>query len=86
MSTTLTIRNLDESVKQMLRVQAATHGRAMEAEARDILTRAVMKTDGGTPPLSKIGKGKQKSACGAVRGIWKGRLSTAEVMSLTRGE
>ena len=38
MSTTLTIRNLEERVKQKLRVQAASNGRSMEAEARAILT------------------------------------------------
>ena len=41
MSTTLTIRNLEESVKQKLRMQAASHGRSMEAEVREILTRAM---------------------------------------------
>jgi plasmid stability protein len=34
----ITIRNLDDSVKQKLRVQAARHGRSMEEEARVILT------------------------------------------------
>ena len=33
----ITIRNLDEPLKARLRVQAATHGRSMEDEARDIL-------------------------------------------------
>ncbi|PZX11785.1 plasmid stability protein [Palleronia aestuarii] len=37
----LTIRNLDDAVKQGLRVRAAEHGRSMEEEARDILRRAV---------------------------------------------
>ena len=41
MSTTLTIRNLEEPVKQKLRMRAASHGRSMEAEARDILTSAI---------------------------------------------
>jgi plasmid stability protein len=36
----ITIRNLDDSVKQRLRRQAAEHGRSLEAEARDILTRS----------------------------------------------
>lgn len=36
----ITIRNLDDSVKQRLRRQAADHGRSLEAEARDILTRS----------------------------------------------
>ncbi len=38
---TLTIRNLDESTKAQLRVQAARHGRSMEEEARTILRSAI---------------------------------------------
>lgn len=34
------VRGLDESVKQRLALQAKEHGRSMEAEVRDILTRA----------------------------------------------
>lgn len=37
----LSIRNLDESVKQGLQSRASRHGRSMEAEARAILTEAV---------------------------------------------
>lgn len=33
----ITIRNLDDSVKARLRLRAARHGRSMEDEARDIL-------------------------------------------------
>ena len=33
----ITIRNLDDSLKSRLRVQAARHGRSMEDEARAIL-------------------------------------------------
>ena len=33
----ITIRNLDDSLKSRLRIQAAVHGRSMEEEARDIL-------------------------------------------------
>lgn len=43
----ITIRNLDEHVKQGLRVRAAAHGRSMEEEVRDILRR-VMAED--APP------------------------------------
>lgn len=35
--TTVTIRNVDDALKQRLRLRAATHGRSMEDEARDIL-------------------------------------------------
>lgn len=43
---TLTIRNLDDSTKAQLRLQAARHGRSMEEEARAILRQAVA----GAPP------------------------------------
>lgn len=38
---TLTIRGLDDQVKEDLRLRAARNGRSMEAEAREILGRAV---------------------------------------------
>jgi len=37
----VSIRNLDDRVKERLRVRAARHGRSMEAEMRAILTEAV---------------------------------------------
>ncbi len=37
----ITIRNIDDSLKSRLRVQAAVHGRSMEEEARDILRSAL---------------------------------------------
>ena len=42
----LTIRNIEDSVKERLRVRAATHGRSMEEDARVILRRAVAGVDG----------------------------------------
>ena len=39
----ITIRNLDVSLKTRLRVQAARHGRSMEDEARDILRSALSR-------------------------------------------
>ena len=39
----ITIRNLDETLKSRLRIQAATHGRSMEDEARDILRSALSR-------------------------------------------
>lgn len=38
---TITIRNLNDSLKSRLRIQAAVHGRSMEDEARDILRSAL---------------------------------------------
>lgn len=35
---TITIRNLDETVKRKLQVRAALNGRSMEAEAREVLS------------------------------------------------
>ncbi|WP_062301057.1 FitA-like ribbon-helix-helix domain-containing protein [Demequina subtropica] len=37
------VRGLDESVKARLAAQAQAHGRSMEAEVRDILTRAAQR-------------------------------------------
>lgn len=37
----ITIRNLDNDVKQRLRIRAAEHGRSMEEEAREILRHVV---------------------------------------------
>ena len=39
----ITIRNLDDSLKSRLRIQAAVHGRSMEDEARDILRSALSR-------------------------------------------
>jgi plasmid stability protein len=41
MPAAVTIRQLDDSVKARLRVQAAQHGRSMEEEAREILKAAL---------------------------------------------
>jgi plasmid stability protein len=45
----ITVRNLDEWVKQRLRVRAAANGRSMEQEVRDILRAAVDEA----PPSSR---------------------------------
>ena len=86
MSTTLTIRNLQAPVKQKLRMQAASHGRSMEAEAREILTLALAGTapapDSADVPISDAAK----SAVDSVRGMWRGRGSTEGMMRELRGE
>jgi len=43
---TLTIRGLDDDVRERLRARAAEHGRSMEAEIRAILTSAVTAPSG----------------------------------------
>jgi hypothetical protein len=56
----------------------------MEAEAREILTRETLLTrkvvEREPGPADRA-----PSACVAVRGTWKGRLTTDQVMKLTRG-
>ena len=37
----ITIRNLEDAVKQRLRVRAAEHGHSMEEEARNILRKVI---------------------------------------------
>ncbi len=39
----LTIRNLEEPIKELLRIRAAHHGHSMEEEVRQILRAAVLK-------------------------------------------
>jgi plasmid stability protein len=41
----ITIRNLDDTTKERLRVRAARHGRSMEEEARIILRASVVRRD-----------------------------------------
>lgn len=41
----MSIRDLDDGVRERLRVRAAQRGRSMEAEVRAILTEAVAETD-----------------------------------------
>jgi plasmid stability protein len=41
----LSIRDLDDSVKEKLRLRAARHGRSMEAEIRLILTEATTEEE-----------------------------------------
>lgn len=39
----IVVRGLDESVKQQLATQAKEHGRSMEAEVREVLTKSVRR-------------------------------------------
>jgi len=86
MSTTLTIRNLDEEVKRKLRIRAASHQTSMEAEARAILAAAVNQADAITPPRTTE---ELRQRLEAVRGIWKDRAggrNTDEIMQELRGD
>ena len=86
MSTTLTIRNLDQAVKQKLRMRAARHQTSMEAEARAILAKSVEETDMPTPPRTVE---EMRERLASVRGIWKereGDRTTDEIMQELRGD
>ena len=48
---TLTIRNLDDSLKSRLRMRAAARNRSMEEEARQILRAALQEPAAQTPDL-----------------------------------
>jgi plasmid stability protein len=39
----LTIRNLEEPIKELLRIRAASHGHSMEEEVRQILRAAILE-------------------------------------------
>ena len=43
----LLVRNLEDDIKERLRVMAAAHGRSMEEEAREILRAAVLQPEPG---------------------------------------
>ena len=49
----ITIRRLDDALKQSLRVQAAKNGRSMEEEAREILRSSLNRP---APPLLNLGE------------------------------
>ena len=48
----ITVRNLEEGLKQRLRIRAAENGKSMEQEARDILRAAL---DEEAPPARNLG-------------------------------
>ncbi|MGW2841605.1 FitA-like ribbon-helix-helix domain-containing protein [Streptomyces sp. NPDC001493] len=51
---TLTIRGLDDAIHARLRVQAARHGRSMEAEVRAILSEQLTSAPSSRPLGSRI--------------------------------
>ena len=50
---TITVRNIEDSVKRRLRIRAAENGRSMEAEARDIL-RTALDQEAPLPPPKNL--------------------------------
>lgn len=57
---TLTIRNLDETVKRRLQVRAALNGRSMEAEAREALAEFVANSPASIEPEEDLGTAIRK--------------------------
>jgi phosphopantothenoylcysteine decarboxylase/phosphopantothenate--cysteine ligase len=58
----ITIRQLDESLKQQLRLRAASHGRSMEDEVRTILRGAAAGTTEATPARAAPRRNERASA------------------------
>jgi len=54
----ITIRNLEESVKHKLRLRAAGHGRSMEEEARHILRAALAQKTERPANLFQVIRGR----------------------------
>ena len=52
--TTMTIRHLDDQLKQRLRIRAASHGRSMEDEASAILRAALASDEHDGRPLIEV--------------------------------
>ncbi|HLY47302.1 MAG TPA: plasmid stabilization protein [Stellaceae bacterium] len=50
--TSITIRNLDDTLKRKLRIRAAERNRSMEEEVRDILRRALAEEPGAAGNLA----------------------------------
>lgn len=53
----LTIRNLEEPIKALLRIRAAHHGHSMEEEVRQILRNALLED---APSLENLAEAIQK--------------------------
>jgi plasmid stability protein len=57
---TITIRNLDETVKRRLQVRAALNGRSMEAEAREVLSEFMVSNPISIEPEEDLGTAIRK--------------------------
>lgn len=68
MGTTLTIPNLEEAVKQKLRLKAARHNTSMKAEARTVLAGGLAGRSDTEKETARTGR--QKGIESVVR-IWK---------------
>ena len=67
----ITIRNLDDDIKHLLRVRAAEHGRSMEEEARDILRRNLAAAILIYPPVNQCIRRRNSVGGGDDRPRWQ---------------
>ena len=58
----ITIRNLDDSIKAKLRLQAAKHGLSMEQEAREILRNSLSPSSGIEGEISFVERIRRRFA------------------------
>ncbi len=66
-------------------MRAASNGRSMEAEARDILTQGVAEK-GPVTEGEVSAQDRMQQALDSLSGIWKGRSTTERMMQELRGE
>lgn len=67
----IVIRNLDEATKRKLKIRAATNGRSMEQEAREILKSALAHTSKRKGNVAE----RIREIFGPLGGVDLGRLS-----------
>jgi plasmid stability protein len=68
--TTLTIPDVDDTLKLRLKARALLHGKSMEAETRDILMEALGKAN-SEPPPSNLYALFEISSSRLAASIWK---------------
>ncbi len=87
---TLTIRNLTEDVHRALRLRAASHGRSVEAEVREILAAAVVSSPAGVAEerTAFVVGDNPASAIGLWKGVAypEGRLMSEDHIASARLE
>jgi len=76
------IRNLDDTVRERLRVRAAAHGRSMEAEIRAILVEAVRQPGDSEDVLGALAA--RFAELGGIDLELSARLAPARAVDFTR--
>ncbi len=76
----LVVRQLPETVKKRLKARAARHGRSLEGEVREILSRSVKEERAKKPAAGKKGLGTQLAE------IFEGKVPPEFNIEELRGE